>query len=77
MGSFPQLKPHRLEDVTNIYIAILLPVVLQVSWKTGKAENKEAFIHDWKHEKVTKRCLEKIAECHTHSWDLFETQSNI
>ena len=58
-GSFSQLKRNRLEDATNIYNKILLPVVVQVSWKIGKVEKDEAFIHHWKQEK-TIRLFRKI-----------------
>ena len=58
--SYFQLKKNRLEDVTNIYNTILLPVVVQVWWKIGKVEKDEAFIPHWKQEKVTIRFFRKV-----------------
>ena len=44
-GTLPKWKRSRLEDVTNIYNTILLPLAVQVSWKIGKIEKDEVFIH--------------------------------
>ena len=49
-----------MEDVINIYNTILLPLVVQVSWKIRKVEKVEAFIHHWNQEKVTIMLFRKI-----------------
>ena len=45
VGSVPQLKRNRLEDLTNIENTILWPLVEQVSWKIGKVKKDEASTH--------------------------------
>ena len=37
-----------------------MPIVMQVSWKIGKVEKYETFVHHWKQEKVTIRWFRKI-----------------